>query len=114
MKTLWVHRQSPTPTLLNEYSAALNAAHDGLGNFAEWSVAQRRTSESVYTLQHVYRYLHFTSNGKIMELNDSNEQDINEDETGRGVLDLESLDWLIYGQLYKVTGVSVCLEDWSA
>lgn len=113
MRTLWEHTDTPTAALLNEYSAALNDAHDRLGEVGGWSEAQERVSESVYTLLHTHQYLHFVSNGQISELDGSNETDINEDESGQGVIDLDTLPWLVYGQLYTVTGVSVCIEDWT-
>lgn len=114
MKTSWVHGDQPTPTILNEYRTALIDAHDGLGDLADWSIAQQRTSESRFVLLHTHRYLHFTSSGTISELTGANEEEINEDDSGQGVLDLDALDWLIYGELYLVTGVSVCIEDWAA
>jgi hypothetical protein len=114
MKTSWTQGDKPTATILNEYRTALIDAHDGLGDLADWSIAQQRTSESRFVLLHTYRYLHFTSSGTISELTGANEEEINEDDSGQGVLDLDTLDWLIYGELYLVTGVSVCIEDWSA
>lgn len=114
MKTTWVEGDQPTATLLNEYRTALIEAHDGLGDLGGWSLAQIRINEARFTLLHTHRYLHFTSVGQIMALDGSNAQDINEDESGVGVLDLDTLDWLVYGQLYQVNGVSVCMEDWQA
>lgn len=114
MKTSWTHGDKPTVTILNEYRDALIVAHTGLGDLADWSIAQQRTSEARFVLLHTFRYLHFTSSGTISELDGTNESDINEDDSGAGVLDLDTLDWLVYGQLYLVTGVSVCIEDWAA
>jgi hypothetical protein len=113
MQTIWNHLNQPSAGIFNEYRAALIAAHDGLGDLAGWSPAQERVSSSQFVLLHTWRYLHFTSNGKISNLDGSQEQDINEDDSGQGVIDLDTLDWLVYRQLYQVTGVSVCLEDWS-
>jgi hypothetical protein len=116
MKTAWTHGDKPTATLLNEYRTALIEAHDGLGDLAGWSIAQIATSESRYVLLHTDRYLHFVSNGQISDLAGTvaTIDDINEDDTGQGVLDLDTLDWLVYGELYLVTGVTVCVEDWAA
>lgn len=112
MKTSWEEGDDPTATILNEYRTALIEAHDGLGDLANWSIAQIRISEAQFVLLHTHRYLHFTSVGQIKALDGSNSQDINEDESGVGVLDLDTLDWLVYGQLYRVNGVQVCMEDW--
>ena len=121
MKTSWTHGDKPTATLLNEYRTALIEAHAALGDLSGWSAASdnvyaaEETWPVVFVLLHTWRYLHFVSSGKIMELDGSNERDINEDdETGQGRLDLDTLDWLVYGQLYRVTGVTICMEDWSA
>lgn len=53
------------------------------------------------------------SNGEIVDPTGINTTvSVSEDESGYGVYDLESIGWLAYGALYKVTGVSVCCEDW--
>ncbi len=114
MKTSWQEGDKPTATILNEYRTALIEAHDGLGDLAGWSIAQIRISEAQFVLLHTHRFLHFTSVGELTALDGSNAQDINEDESGVGVLDLDTVAWLVYGELYRVNGVSVCIEDWSA
>lgn len=113
MKTLWDHGDTPTSTILNEYSTALESAHDTLGDLGGWSPAMEHNSEAVYLVLHTNRYLHFVSNGEITDLTGANVEEISEDEDGSGVFDLDTLDWLTYGQLYYVTGVSICCEDWS-
>lgn len=112
MKTSWTEGDKPTATLLNEYRTALIDAHTGLGDLAEWSLAQRQVSSARFVLLHTFRFLHFTSVGQITALDGSHAQDINEDDSGAGVLDLDSLDWLVYGELYRVNGVTICMEDW--
>lgn len=113
MKTTWNHLDQPTPTILNEYRAALIAAHDALGDVGGFSVAHQNISEASFTMLHTWRYLHFVSNGVITDLYGANRVEINEDETGQGRVDLDSLDWLVYRQLYRITGVTTCIEDWA-
>lgn len=113
MKTSWQHGDLPSATILNEYRDSLIAAHDALGDLAGWSVAQENISEASYVLLHTWRYLHFVSNGELLDIYSGNKVDINEDESGQGRLDLDTIDWLVYGSLYRVTGVTLCIEDWA-
>lgn len=74
----------------------------------------RVQTDSDYWILHRHRYLHYKSTGAIEDpagtgtaVSLSNEEDFN-------VYDLDSVDWLAYGQMYKVTGVDFCMEDSNA
>lgn len=113
MKTFWQHGEQPTAAILNEYRTALIDAHTTLGDDGGWSEAHEKISEASFVMLHTWRYLHFTSTGQITDLYGNNALDLEENADGQGRIDLDTLDWLVYGQLYRVNGVSVCMEDWS-
>lgn len=109
----WSHGDQLTAAELNLYATALTETHDSLGDYAVQELTLK-VSEAQFCVVHTRRYLHYTSNGKLVDpagLRD--EIGLSEDGgSGHGVLDLESLGWLAYGALYWVTGVSACAEDY--
>jgi hypothetical protein len=109
----WSHGDQPTAAMMTLYSTALTEAHDSLGDVAV-NPLYRKVSEAEFTIRHTLRYLHFTSTGAVVDpAGVGKEVGLSEDgDTGKGVLDLESVSWLAYGSLYWVTGVSACVEDW--
>ena len=109
----WSHGDAPTAADMTAYSTSLTEAHTALGDVAIQPLYVK-LSYAEFTIRHTYRYLHFTSNGKLVDPAGVNaEIGLSEDEdAGKGVLDLESVHWLGYGAIYYVTGVSACVEDW--
>ena len=112
---VWTFR-NPVPAVeLNKIGTAATEAHTLLGD-AGLNPLCRKSSEAVFYIRHTHRFLHFGSNGKIVDpaaigkdIGLSEEAD-----TGHGVYDLDSVAWLTYGMLYRVTGVSCCLEHWES
>lgn len=108
----WSHGDQPTHTMMNAFSTSLTEAHTNIGDVA-LNCLYLKGSEATFYLLHCYRYLHFQSNGEIIDLAGIGKTvSLSEGDDGYGVLDLETVGWLAYGALYKVTGVSVCCEDW--
>lgn len=109
----WAHGDAPTAADMTSYSTALTEAHTALGDIAVQPLYVK-ISEAEFCLRHIYRYLHFTSSGKLVDPAGVNDAiGLSEDgDTNHGVLDLESVHWLGYGAYYYVTGVSACVEDW--
>lgn len=107
----WAHGDQPTAGLMNLYAAALNEAHASLGD-AAMQLLRLKSSEAEFSVLHTWRYLHFTSTGALVDpAGVEDEIGLSEDETGRGVLDLDGT-WVAYGAVYHVRGVSACIEDW--
>jgi hypothetical protein len=107
----WAHGDQPTATLMNQYAAALTEAHDSLGEYAIQPL-RLKSSEAEFSLLHTWRYLHFTSSGALVDpAGVAKEIGLSEDETGRGVLDLDGT-WVAYGAVYHVRGCSACVEDY--
>lgn len=108
----WNHGDRPTAADMNLYATSLNEAHTALGD-AGINVLYPTASEAVFTLLHTQRWLHYKSNGKLVDpVGLETEIGLSEDDNGYGVLDLETVSWLAYGALYWVTGVSACCESW--
>lgn len=109
----WVVGQLPTAALMNRYSTALNEAHALLGDSAINVVADK-ASEAVYYLVHTYRFLQFKSQGQIEDVAGVGASVGLTETTGQAVYDLDSISWLSYGMMYRVTGVTSCMEYWTA
>lgn len=91
---------------INE-AAAYNPEH---GAHATW------TEGSFLTIFHTFRYLAYGSTGEIIDPSGIGDPiaitDPDSDaETGPiGFYDLEGIDWLTYGMVYRVEGVTWCRE----
>jgi hypothetical protein len=70
------------------------------------------TEGSFLTIFHTFRYLAYGSTGAIVDPSGIGDSiTISDAETGKiGFYDLEGIDWLTYGMLYRVTGVTWCRE----
>ena len=86
---------------------------DGLLGSASYSLASPSgQSEATFYLIHKFRYLWFASNGAIEDVSGVGEPvSVTEENSTFTQFDLDTVDWLFYGDLYKVTGVSWCAED---
>ena len=113
---VWAHGDYPTAAQMNEYKTVLDAAKAALNAGSPalpMQVAAEHASSGEFWVWHAYRYLHYGSNGALVD-QDGVYPDVSlsEDENELGCLDLQSLGWLAYGRVYKVTGVTWCQEDW--
>jgi hypothetical protein len=105
--------EKPTAAKLNALADVIAEAYVILGDVGtEFPAEGQWGSGQVWRMVHVYRYLHFSSSGAIVDPTGVNpDVSISEDDTGQGVLDLDTVSWLAYGQLYKLTGISWCMES---
>lgn len=107
----WQHGDYPTAVKMAKFSTALNEAHTALGDYA-WTAAVLKSSSATFHILHTFRYLKFSSTGALVDIQGVYPDiSLNEDDGGVGTLDLQSVGWLGAGMLYKVTGVSACMED---
>ena len=109
----WKHGDTDVSAAnLTEYSTALTAAHTLLGDTAQ-VYAVHLASSAFFHIWHTHRYLWFKSAGQIVSIDGANTVGLSEPTGGgTGMVDLDTLDWLQYGQLYTVSGVSACIEDY--
>lgn len=112
---VWQQGDRPTAAQINEYKTVLDAANTALasGTGVPMQLPAEHIGEARFEILHVYRYLHFGSNGKLIDLSGAQDDvSLSEGENEVGVVDLEKLGWLAYGVTYQVEGVSWAQEDW--
>lgn len=112
-KNTWVQGDYPTAAEINKYGTTLDTAHTALGDVAINWPTLANVSSGVFMFAHIKRYLWFQSNGSIVDMSGGGETvSISEDSSGAPTkYDLNSVSWLYYGLIYKVTGVSWCMES---
>ena len=105
--------EKPTAAKLAALSDVFDEAHTTLGDVATNIPALLAYGDGVaWQMMHVYRYLHFGSTGAIQDPTGVNDDvSISENDTGQGVVDLETIPWLAYGQRYAIDAVSWCKEE---
>lgn len=88
-----------------------DAINIGAGLSAEHSVHGISTEGSCLTFFHTYRYLIFGSTGEIIDPSGLGSiVTLADPPKGYGVYDLSSIDWLTYGMVYRVEGVTWARE----
>ena len=108
----WAHGDvTVSAANMNKYSDSIVAIEARVGTAATSIATLGGWSEATIWLFHRDRYLYFMSNGAIVDpaaVGDS--VTLTETDGWITVMDLDTVDWLVYGDLYKVTGVSWCQE----
>ncbi len=108
--TYFNHGQLPTALTLNAIADALDDGHAALGDYGT-SPGCAKGSIATFHIVHSQRYLHFSSVGTLEDITGTfPDVNLSESDTGVGALDLDGVGWLLYGGLYRVAGVSACLE----
>ena len=109
---IWQHGDTLPAADLNALSAGLNTARGQSGD-APLNVATSGAygPGAIFWLVHVHRYLHFKSTGKLNNAGGTQETSLSTGDETYGVLDLDGVDWLIYGGLYRVVGCEMACED---
>jgi hypothetical protein len=102
----------PTAARLNAIGASQVSLHAGwIGAAEERLVPYWGGSGSLWYFRHVHRWLIYDSTGQIVDISGENAPvTINDPESGWGVKDLDTIEWLQYGALYIVSGCAVAYE----
>lgn len=109
---IWQHGDTLPAADLNTLSTGLNTARTLSGDAVLNVPTQAAYGPgAVFIAVHVERYLHFKSTGKLSNFTGTQEISLSTGDAEYGVLDLNGVDWLAYGALYKVTGCEMCCED---
>ncbi len=109
---IWQHGDTLPAADLNALSAGLNTARGQSGDAVlNIATSGAYAPGAVFMFVHVHRYLHFKSTGKLQNITNTEETGLSTGDSEYGVLDLDGVDWLIYGGLYKVTGCEMACED---
>ena len=134
MAKTWVHGDIPTAADINQYGTELNTLNTNTPGYNAIPCILLRTNEDwitnlawpdypsvqiggivqefEYRIKHTKRYLHFKgSGGKIADVSGF-EPDVTltPGASGTGVIDLDGVTWLIYGQWYKVQRIEAAWE----
>lgn len=113
----WAHGDTDvTHTEMQKYSDAIAAiyavAGGGKKHWATWANQSDIGVSNPFVLIHRGRWLFFSSNGAIVDPSGVGDTvTISEVDDTWTRYDLDTVDWLAYGQIYHVTGVSWCMED---
>lgn len=105
------HGDYPLASTINSINDALDDAHDKMGDSARVYTVSIESS-SIYTFFHKHKYLWFQSNGTIEDISGGGGESVSiSEENGQPTkYNLDSVSWLYYGLIYRVTGVSWCME----
>ena len=107
----WNEDDAATAAALNKYNDALAAVNTLIGETSIY-IAMPAISEAHFALVHRFRWLHFLSNGEIVDPTGANSSITLTEQNGTyTVYDLQLVPWLAEGMYYKVTGVTFCAED---
>ena len=88
-----------------------DAINIGAGFNAEHSVHSGVTEDSCLTFFHTFPYLIFGSTGQIIDPTGvGSSVTLTDPDTGYGIYNLEGIDWLTYGMVYRVEGVTWARE----
>lgn len=101
-----------TSTEMQKYSDSIAAIYAVAGDAKFQFATAANQSEATFVLVHRARWLFFSSNGAIVDPSGAGDTvTISEVDDTWTRYDLDTVDWLAYGQVYYVTGVSWCMED---
>lgn len=110
---VWAHGDTLLAADLNALGTGLNTARTLSGDaILNVPTQGAYAAGAVFFLIHTQRYLHFKSTGKLGNITNTEETGLSTGDAEFGVLDLDGVDWLAYGQLYKVTGCEMACEDY--
>lgn len=111
----FAHGDYPTAANLTKFSDGLNAIYTAVNGKSAVFCARTKESgtdaNSFYTLVHVFRWLFYTGEGSITNIAQDETTPL-PDTGGTNIFDLNTVDWLTYGMVYRATGVTFALEDW--
>lgn len=104
--------QYPLAARLNEISnelIALNAIYAGAE--IELMAQEADGPGSAWMFRHQHRYLLYDSTGQLEDPTGVNDPvTLSDPDSGLGILDLETVEWLAPGRLYRITGCQAAWE----
>lgn len=97
---------------MQKYSDGLTYLNTAIGVAYNWAVPYSQMPDTqTYYLIHSQQYLVYKSTGRIVDITGTNDDISLDDGDTYNSYDLDTIDWLAYGDLYRVVGCSVCMED---
>ena len=129
--TVSAHGDMPTAASMNKYSDGLNAIYSGLNSGKRYICAATKRqydtrasdthNDAMYAQEalsycvnvHLWRWLFYKGEGALKNIAETEQTPLSNDNPGgTNVFDLDSVDWLNYGGVYEITGVTWAFEDW--
>lgn len=105
------HGNYPRASRMNKFSDGLNHIHEIVASQAV-RIAVPIETDADFCLQHKHRWLHYKSSGAVEDLAQTETNSLTfDDDDWTAVFDLDTVDWLAYGDAYLVTGVTFAEED---
>ena len=104
------HGDIVTADDMQKYSDSLNALHASYGDKLINLPAEAVGGDAVLYLRHQFRWLIFNDNGSIVALNGEFETVTLSDPDGLEFYDLNSIEGLAYGAIYKIIDVDMVAE----
>lgn len=106
----WTHGDIPNAAKMNKYSDSLTYLHGLQTVILNWPCERAPGSENWY-MQHRYRWLAYDDNGAIEDPSGIGET-VSLSDPGSGVYfyDLDAIDWLTPGAIYRLTGFDWVIE----
>ena len=112
MARQWSHGDTVSAADLNAYSTALTALHARiLSTSIRMATPNQYGSGNIYRFVHRNRWLHFKSTGQIKNAAGTQQATLSPINDTYTSFDLQSLNWLAYGQLYQVVGCDMASEE---
>lgn len=124
----WAHGDIPTAANMQKYSDGLNAIYTAINGKKHIRASRLRqwltrssdthhlgvTDALSYLLNvHQWRWLLYQGAGTLSNVAGSETTSLPDTTNGgTNTFDLDSVDWLNYGMIYRVNGVNFALEDW--
>ena len=113
MPTQWAHGDTTTEAKLDGYSTALNTIHGQLGDVVCQALTPAAEGSGARFFNvHLQRWLHFRGTGDLLSSDHVHSIGLSDVDNGWTALDLDGVEWLNYGEIYEVEGVTACCEDW--
>ena len=127
---VWEHGDVPTAALMNKYSDGLNTIYTALQAKKHLPAAKVRqyasatadthfqdvTDDNSYcVLTHLHRWLFYAGAGNIQNLAQTETTTLPDTGGGGGatnIFDLDSVNWLVYGGVYRINSITWAFEDW--
>lgn len=108
----WAHGDQPAAADMQVYSDGLTYLQTAIGGAHHFAAPYSQMPDTqTFYIVHSQRFLVYVSSGKLRDVTGTNEDiSLGNSETINS-LDLDTVDWLTYGDLYAVIGCSACMED---
>lgn len=106
----------PTATLMNLYDQDLDEIYARLGDYAVNYAVRKLDGENFHVIVHRHQWLHFRGNDGYLEPTTGTDAEIAAARISLSaedfsVYNLDTIDWMVPGTIYRVRGVDMASEN---